>query len=211
MTFEVRKFKLNLERLKEVGKLLLNLERSIEVGKCHCRVCSKVDGRSKVDGLEPNWTVRDGSGRSFELNWTVNVEGHLTKSGRYLGKNRSVEVDGLKIFKKNGPLSSWTLAHMTVQFGSRPSTYARPITFNKDHPLSLFWTVHFGPDSAVTLSNSSDNFPSSFKLSNFSQNFPTAAKLFNFSETFKIRTSLGSFQLQPVLSNFAGFFQNVQK
>ena len=70
MTYEVGKFKLNLERLNEVGKLLLNLERSIEVGKCHCRVCSKVDGRSKVDGLEPNWTVRDGSGRSFELNWT---------------------------------------------------------------------------------------------------------------------------------------------
>ena len=33
MTYEVGKFKVNLERLNEVGKLLLNLERSIEVGK----------------------------------------------------------------------------------------------------------------------------------------------------------------------------------
>ena len=33
MTYEVGKFKLNLERLNEVGKLLLNLERSIEVGE----------------------------------------------------------------------------------------------------------------------------------------------------------------------------------
>ena len=65
----------------------------------------------------------------------------------------------------------------------------------------------------VTLSNFSDNFPSSFKLSNFSQNFPTAAKLSNFSETFQLQkklsnfarffpTSLGSFQLKQKLSNF---------
>ena len=33
MTYEVGKFKLNLERLNEVGKLLLNLERSIEFEK----------------------------------------------------------------------------------------------------------------------------------------------------------------------------------
>ena len=31
MTYEVGKFKLNLERLNEVEKLLLKLERSIEV------------------------------------------------------------------------------------------------------------------------------------------------------------------------------------
>ena len=50
---------------------------------------------------------------------------------------------------------------------------------------------------AMTLSNFSDNFPSSFKLSNFGQNFPTAAKLSNFSETF---------QLKKKLSNFGRFF-----
>ena len=33
VTYEVGKFKLNLERLNEVGKLLLNLERSIELEK----------------------------------------------------------------------------------------------------------------------------------------------------------------------------------
>ena len=39
---------------------------------------------------------------------------------------------------------------------------------------------------AVTLSNFSDNFPSSFKLSNFSQNFPTAVKLSNFARPFQM-------------------------
>ena len=58
--------------------------------------------------------------------------------------------------------------------------------------------------SAVTLSNFSSNFPSSFKFSNFSQDFPTAAKLSNFSRIFP--TLLGSFPLHSVLSNFAQIF-----
>ena len=33
-----------------------------------------VDGRAKVDGLEPKWAVQDDSGRSFEPKWTVQDE-----------------------------------------------------------------------------------------------------------------------------------------
>ena len=40
----------------------------------------------------------------------------------------------------------------------------------RGRPLSLFWTVHFGPDSAVTLPNFSDNFTSSLNSYHFSQN-----------------------------------------
>jgi len=71
---------------------------------------------------------------------------------------------------------------------------------------------------AMTLSNFSDNFPSSFKLSNFGQNFPTSAKLSNLKKTFQLRsvlsnfalffpTSVGFFQLRSVLSNFSATFQ----
>ena len=86
------------------------------------------------------------------------------------------------------------------------------------HPLFFYISVRrqhpeIVTNITVTLSNFSDNFPSSFKLSNFSQNFPTAAKLSNFSETFQLQkklsnfarffpTSLGSFQLKQKLSNF---------
>ena len=49
-----------------------------------------MDGRAKVDGLEPKWTVMDESGRSFELNWTV--------MGRN-GRSRWKKVDGPKVAK----------------------------------------------------------------------------------------------------------------
>ena len=131
-----------------------------------------------------------------------------------------------------------TFSRLTVYYDPWPFTLAQKTIHCRFGPSTLAqMTVHvhpFGPDShyfmvyhtlrlimnllrAVTLSNFSDNFPTSFKLSNFSQNFPTAAKLSNFSETFQLEkklsnfvrffpTSLGSFQLQSVLSNFARFF-----
>ena len=47
-----------------------------------------------------------------------------------------------------------TLAQMTVQFGSRPSTFGRTFHFRatvhlKGRTLSPFWTFHFGRDSTL--------------------------------------------------------------
>ena len=84
---------------------------------------------------------------------------------------------------KSNDLLLWPL---TVQFSSKNRSLS-----------STLRNVHFGPDSAVTLSIFIDKFPSSFKLSNFSQSFPTAAKLSNFG---------GPFQLHKKLSNFAWLF-----
>ena len=50
---------------------------------------------------------------------------------------------------------------------------------------------------AVTLSNFSDNFPSSFNFANFRQNFPTS------KETFQLRSALSNFaRLFPTSRSF---------
>ena len=53
------------------------------------------------------------------------------------------------------------------------------------------------------------NFPTSVATFQLHSNFPTVAKLSNFKRNFP--TSLGSFQLQSVLSNFAWLFPTSAK
>ena len=74
----------------------------------------KVNGRAKMDGLEPKWRVKDDSERCFEPKWTV------------VGINRSVEMDG------SGPLEVF----WTIKFDSWPSSFSRPKTvhFRLDPP-----------------------------------------------------------------------------
>ena len=49
-----------------------------------------MNGRAKMDGLEPKWRVKDDSERCFEPKWTV------------VGINRSVEMDGPKVTNWTG-------------------------------------------------------------------------------------------------------------
>ena len=57
---------------------------------------------------------------------------------------------------------------------------------------------------AMTLSNFSDNFPTSARTFQLHRNFPTSTKLSNLKKNFP--TSVGSFQFRTVLFNFARFF-----
>ena len=50
----------------------------------------KVDGRAKVDGLEPNWTV---------IRPKVDGKIDLEKSKGRSGRSKSAKVDGLKVSK----------------------------------------------------------------------------------------------------------------
>ena len=94
------------------------------------------NGRSwlKLDGhlsqSRQSRTIVDGllsqSGRSW-----VKVDGHSTKSGQSLWINLSIEVDGSKVTVQ-------LFSFGTVPFFSGPSTFA-------GRPLSVFWTVYFGP------------------------------------------------------------------
>ena len=113
-------------------------------------------------------------------------------------------------------IDAWpsNLAQNTVHYRPEPwliwpSSLAQDRPLLRGRPLSLFWTVHFGPDSAVTLSNFSDNFSSSFKLSKFSETLQLQMKLSNFARSFPI--SLGSFQLRSVLSNCTWLFPTSAK
>ena len=97
---------------------------------------------------------------------------------------------------KDRPLSFWT-----VYFGSndRP-VWLKTVHFwtdrplSRDRPLSPFWTrlrLIMNLLKAMTLSNFSDNFPTSARTFQLQLNFPTSEE---------------AFQLHSVLSNFARFF-----
>ena len=63
--------------------------------------------------------------------------------------------------------------------------------------------------TSVTTFQVHSNFPTSARTFQLRRNFPTSAKLSNFKRSFP--TSLGSFQLQSVLSNFACLFPTSAK
>ena len=63
--------------------------------------------------------------------------------------------------------------------------------------------------TSVTTFQVHSNFPTSARTFQPRRNFPTSAKLSNFKRSFP--TSLGSFQLQSVLSNFACLFPTSAK
>ena len=63
--------------------------------------------------------------------------------------------------------------------------------------------------TSVTTFQVHSNFPTSARTFQLRRNFPTSAKLSNFKRSFP--TSLGSFQLQSVLSNFAWLFPTSAK
>ena len=68
------------------------------------RVWSKVDGPKNQSGRSLKWTVLSQTGRSFEPKWTSRtiVDGLLSQTGRSLGINLSIKVNGPKV-------SNWTV------------------------------------------------------------------------------------------------------
>ena len=81
-----------------------------------------MNGRVKVDGLEPKWMVKDDSERSFEQKWTV-----MGQSRQSFGINRSIEVDG------SGPLSQ--TVHLK-SFGPSRLIHDRPVSVDP-RPFTL--------------------------------------------------------------------------
>ena len=148
----------------------------------------------------PPLYINIGFGLRFEI-FLDHPFGPSTLTLRFIPRDRPLLVESLdyndrllwrfavQFSSKNRTLSSWTLAHMTVQFCSRPSTFARPSTLR---------TVHFHSFGPSTLDQTWQwHFPTSAKLSNFRL---SNLKLSNFSF---LPTALSNFSFLPTaLSNY---------
>ena len=105
---------------------------------------------------------------------------------------------GIRVVGKNEKMKSLKLESLKLEIFAEVGE-AQAKLERTERTLSLFWTVHFGPDSAATTFQVHSNFPTSART------FQLQKKLSNFA--WFVLTLLGSFQLRSVLSNFSQTFQ----